>query len=66
MQKNVNPLTFLSVDGKLEGRFPLLCPAVTKTEDLSWREEGILVWPVDGSAESDKKVVSLIAGIRVS
>jgi hypothetical protein len=66
MAKIPGPLPFLDVGDRLVGRFPLLCAPTEKSEDQEVADEGVIVWPVDGSGKADGQPVSVKVGLRVS
>ncbi|MCX6132619.1 MAG: hypothetical protein NTU47_02300 [Ignavibacteriales bacterium] len=57
MKKVLNPLSFLSIGDKLEGRFPLFSSPAPVEKDDSRDAEGIVVWPPEDSTiiESGEK-----------
>ena len=66
MAKIPGPLSFLDVGDYIVGRFPLLCESVEKKGEPSGSNEGIIVWPAEGSREPVDQVVGMRLGIRVS
>ena len=66
MAKILGPLSFLNVDYRLVGRFPLLCAPIEKQEDQEIGDEGAVVWPVDSSGKTDSQPVSVRIGLLVS
>jgi hypothetical protein len=66
MAKIPGPLSFLNVGDRLVGRFPLLCASTGKQEDQEVGDEGVIVWPADGSGKTDGQPVSVKIDLRVS
>jgi len=66
MAKILGPLSFLNVDYRLVGRFPLLCPATEKQDDQEVGDEGVVVWPAECSGKTDGQPVSVRIGLWVS
>lgn len=66
MAKIPGPHSFLNAGDRLVGRFPLLCAPTEKQEDQKVGDEGVIVWPVDGSGKIDGQPVSVKIGLRVS
>jgi hypothetical protein len=66
MAKIPEPLSFLNVGDRLVGRFPLLCAPTEKQENQEVGDEGVIVWPVDGSGKIDGQPLSVKIGLRVS
>ncbi len=66
MNKIITPLSFLKVDGKLEGKFPILLTESARQEMFGTMcYEEIVVWPAEDSKEAVVGKTNLKSRVRL-